>query len=53
MKKEDIEKSKELIKDISQLNRMRQYEIAEDIDDILKGFPEELSEEEEDDDNSG
>ncbi|MFX0029547.1 MAG: hypothetical protein ACFE8B_10075 [Candidatus Hermodarchaeota archaeon] len=41
MDKENIEKSKDLIKDISQLNKIRQIEIAEDIDELLDEFPEE------------
>jgi len=38
MDKKDIEKSKELIEGISNLNKIRQYKIAEDIEDILKDF---------------
>lgn len=36
MKEKDIKKNKKLIEDITKLNRMRQYELADDIDEILE-----------------
>ena len=36
MKKKDIEKNMELIEDITKLDKIRQIELVEDIDEILK-----------------
>ncbi|MBA7555424.1 hypothetical protein ES705_48086 [subsurface metagenome] len=36
MDEKDIEKNKKLIDDISNLNKIRQYKIVEDIDKILE-----------------
>lgn len=36
MDKEDIEKNKKLIDDITDLNKIRQYEIVEEIDKIFE-----------------
>jgi len=36
MDEQDIEKNKQLIEDITNLNKIRQYQIVEDIDKILE-----------------
>jgi len=36
MDEKDIEKNKKLIDDITNLNKIRQYQIVEDIDEILE-----------------
>lgn len=46
MEDEDIEKSQELINDISKLNKIRQIEIAEDIDELLEDWNEFIETEE-------
>jgi len=40
MDEASIEKNKDLIKEISNLNKMRQYRLVEDIDEILKDLKE-------------
>jgi len=42
---DDKKKSEDLISEFSKLDRSRQIEIADEIDDILGDFPEELPDE--------